>query len=291
MSGDLVKNDDGLLPMNVVKGQYLVMQAEPEMVVELVEQAVGPGGLSPFKLERIKIPGAGGTVWTVPGFDEDLNSKSFEGIIIHMQVNRGYWKDPDELGNPPNCTSRDGVQGFGIRWEGDEPGMHDCSTCKFAMWESDPKGGKGQACKQKRAIFILREDSALPYMLMVPPTSLDAAEKYGLRLAGRGYSTWAVISSFTLESMKNAAGQPYSEVRFAPAKGDDGKAKLIPIEQVKLLTAYRKALMPQLRRMKLDLRSKIDNDDAAFIPEEPTEDDLPSATGRDPVDDLPEINP
>ncbi len=57
-----------------------------------------------------------------------------------------------------------------------------------------PSGGRGQACKQIKQLFLLRGSLLLPEVVTLPPTSLKAAKQYLLKLTSQGVPYYAVVT-------------------------------------------------------------------------------------------------
>ena len=117
-----------------------------------------------FKLDKIKFPAAGVTVFEVPNSDGELETvKEFSGVILYQHQVNGYYQEAYTGGNnPPDCSSFDGNTGIGT------PGG-DCKTCPFNQYGSGQNQGK--ACKNRRWIYILRENEVLPVMLSIAELS------------------------------------------------------------------------------------------------------------------------
>lgn len=71
----------------------------------------------------------------------------------------------------PLCSSMDGKWG-----EGSPGGV--CEACELNHYRTDPKGGKGKACKNQRALYILRNGEYVPICLTLPPTSLTPFQDF-----------------------------------------------------------------------------------------------------------------
>jgi len=201
--------------------QYPVMNpASMHEVQEILQANLGPGGLSEQDLERVKVPTGGGTTWTIEGIDGEEMVKEVSGPIAAWIDSRLYWQTPYELRGkqrtPPDCSSRNSLIGVG------NPGG-DCTRCPLAEFGSDPKGGRGQACKQVRRLMILRPDHIMPDIVGIPPTSHRNAVQYFRRLAALRIPYWAVITHLKLERTSNADGVDYARIvftageRFSPA--------------------------------------------------------------------------
>jgi hypothetical protein len=186
----------------VAAASYALATLEAGQLRETIRENLG-GSVKLADLEKIQVPGAGGTTWELPSLEGTTEAKSFAGIVIFAQDTRSYWQNEfSGDGNPPDCFSPDGILGRG------NPGIA-CSECPYAEFGSS---GNGQACKQQKVLFVVRDDGLLPAILRLPPTSLKAFRQYAARLASRGVKLNEVITTFTLEQDKNASGIKYSRV-------------------------------------------------------------------------------
>lgn len=176
---------------------------------EVLDANVGPRGLSELELERVKVPTGGSQLWLVPGLDGDEAVKDLTGIIMAWRNTRRYWRIPyAERGKktgPPDCRSKDGFWG-----EGDPGG--ECDHCPLAQWGSDPKGGRGQACKEVKQLLLLRDGHNLPVVLNVPPTSVKNVERFIHRLADVSLPFWGAVVTLRLEKTQNPDGIDYARI-------------------------------------------------------------------------------
>src|SRR5690606_3431853 len=194
----------------VVDANYAVMELPAAELAEIIAANLGGEGITQFDLDRVRIPAGGSTTWSIPTLDGEEETRVLEGIIIHFTTPRAYWKTPfDESGGgtPPDCSSEDGIVGVG------NPGG-DCSTCPLSKFGT-AKNRRGQACKQMRLLFMLREDSLLPIVVVLPPMSLRPARQYFLRLASQRQAFYSVITRIELERDRNQDGIPYSRAKFS----------------------------------------------------------------------------
>ena len=189
---------------------YLVLQKDSN-IVEIVEENLGSEGVSSYDLDRVKIPAGGATAFEVPTLEGEESIKEIEGIIIFWKTARAYWPEKfNGENNPPQCSSVDGEVGQGT------PGGY-CSKCPLAQFGS-ADNGKGQACKQMRQLFIVRENDILPLVLTLPPTSIKPAKQYFMRLASKGIKYTHAVTRITLEKAKSGEGITYSKAAFALVK-------------------------------------------------------------------------
>lgn len=85
-----------------------------------------------------------------------------------------------------------------------------CGECWNSQFETAGKG-LGQACRERRQIFLLQEDSILPLFISAPPTSLKPFSDFFMRLATKGKFFNRVVIKITLNKTKNKGGVEYSE--------------------------------------------------------------------------------
>lgn len=169
----------------------------------ILEENTGGQGINLFAVNRVKMPTGGATIWQMP--DEDgAPAKTIDGIIVYQHFVRAYWEgDSPTAGTPPQCSSPDGVTGYG------DPGG-ECHACPLSKFGSRAGGKRGQACKLGRRLYILQPDGLFPLILSLPPMSLGNASTFFLRLAEKELVYRHVVVSISLEKAQNAGGQPYA---------------------------------------------------------------------------------
>jgi hypothetical protein len=236
------------------------MRHDPATVAEVFETNLGGGGVSDFELQRVKVPGSGGIHWAVERLSGEESVKEITGVIVASRVVRLYWaRSIDETGggDAPDCTSEDGDTGVGT------PGGV-CADCVFAQWGSDPKGGRGQACKQVRLLFILEPKSLLPLVIVAPPTSLKSVRGYFLSLTSEATPYYGVVTSFGLSKEKNADGIEYAKIvpRMVTTLSPD---------EIATVRAYAASLQPVVEAYKVE-----DDPEATSGPP-------PAASEEDPI--------
>lgn len=191
----------------LIDNSYMALTIPAEQLTRFLIENIGSQGLKPTDLDRIKVPAGGGSSWEVPTLKGPEPMKVIEGIILTFKDQRAYWKSKDTNNAPPDCSSPDSLIGIG------NPGGA-CHKCPLAQFGSalDAKGGtaKGQACKQMRLLLFLRQETMLPMLISLPPTSIQYAKKYFLRLVSNGYPYYGVTTQLRLEQAKNAGGTSYS---------------------------------------------------------------------------------
>lgn len=186
--------------------KYAVLDPNAQ-VASAVSSNLDGENLSEFDLDQVKTPSGGVTLWTVPTIDGDKNVESIEGIIVYVAKRRQYWESTDPTGQPPDCHSRDMIHGIGT------PGG-ECERCPLNEYGTSQKGGgkhgRGKACKETRAVFLVRQTDNLPIVVNFSPGSLKNLKQYLLKLPAK---YWQVITRLTLEKQKNADGIVFSQIR------------------------------------------------------------------------------
>lgn len=232
--------------------EFALAKPDAAQAISVIQENAGQQGISEFDLDRIKVPAGGGTSWALTTLDGEQSVTEFDALVILYKDARMYWsKAFDEGGSePPDCHSDDCVTGVG------DPGG-DCKVCPYAEFESASRG-HGQACKQVRSLFLLRQEELLPAILTLPPTSLAPCRSYFMRLASRSVPYYGVITRFSLERVKNQDNIAYGRVKMAPS----GR---LTADQLAHMSDIRGQLVPQLQRS----RARVQNTESAENTEEP----------------------
>jgi len=192
---------------DVLDGSYKALSVPAHQLTTFLIENIGSDGLRPQDLDKIKVPAGGGSAWEVPTLKGPEPVKVLEGIVLHFKDVRAYWASKGTGNNPPDCSSSDGLVGVG------NPGG-DCHKCPLAQFgtATDEAGNpsKGQACKSMRLLLFLRQDDMIPMIINLPPTSIQNAKKYFLRLVANGYPYYGVTTQLRLEQAKSGGGKAYS---------------------------------------------------------------------------------
>lgn len=241
---ELTKIDKhGLSTVALEKSDFGALTRSPSEIAGIIRTNIGPSGISMGNLTRVKVPsGEGPYAWTVTTIRGPQMYEVVEGIIIHQRDARAYWaKSIDEggSGQPPNCMSEDMYNGKG------NPGGP-CAECKFNEWGSaigkDDKETRGKACKEVKILYLLPKGRAfLPYVFILPPTSLKAATNYLLGLASEAMFAEQVITGISLKEAQNSDGVKHAVAEFKLGK-ELSKA------EVAVVRAYVTAIKPALQR-------------------------------------------
>lgn len=199
-----------------------------------------------FKFDKVKIPSGGGISFEIideAGEPEPV--KELKGVVLDYYPINAWWHD--EYGgekNPPTCSSMDCKTGTGAPEHGIPVGQA-CATCPKNQWGSDPRGGRGKACKNMVRVYLLQEGNVFPVLLALPPTSIGGWKQYIQRLTNKLLPYYGVVTVARLEKDRNENGIEYSKVVFAKA-GD-----LTKVER-KAIKDYAQTLRPAMRAVAID---------------------------------------
>lgn len=221
--------------------EYAIVQSGIDEVMEILKQNIGDGAsISRFDLERIKVPGAGGKAWDL--VDDEMQpapAASFDAIIIHQKTVRAFWAKEFGTGEsgPPDCSSEDGTYGAGT------PGGT-CSKCAMNQYGSAAKG-RGKACREMKALFLLRPGFVMPTLLCLPPSSLTNHKNYVMALINRKRFMYSVVTRFGLEQDKGGetGNIDYSKVKL-------NVASMLDPDQIKTVNEVRMAFLPMFEAIK-----------------------------------------
>lgn len=163
--------------------------------------------------KTIKVPSGGQLAFAIPGDEDDDEDyeKEIEGVIIFTHRMNGYWPNPmgSSENKAPQCSSMDGKTGV----DRDTGEVRNCETCPFNAFGSDPRSGKGKACKNMRRLYLIRSNDPNLYMLSVPPTSIRDVNRQLTKIMGsKGIPYTKLLIALKLQKAKNADNIEYSKV-------------------------------------------------------------------------------
>jgi hypothetical protein len=232
---------------------YAIVKADN--IGELLGDMLAPGEqLGAGDLPRIKVPGAGGQAWELPDGEP---TKELQGIIIHRAVVRAFWTENFAAhggGNPPDCSSSDGIRGEGLYgvMDGIESNSNPgglCKGCPMNVYGTavgdDGKPSEAKACREITRLFLMLPDSVLPVVVSLPPSSFKIAKQYAVNLGAMGTPLYAAVTGISLVQMKSGGNITYSQAAFRKV-GD------VPVEAVQRLRAYRESILPMLTGLRVD---------------------------------------
>lgn len=235
-------DEHGLSTIRLEESDFGALTRSPSEIAGIIRTNIGPAGISMGNLTRVKVPSGESYAWTVNGIRGPQMHETIEGIIIHQRDARAYWKksiDEGGSGQPPDCMSEDMYNGKG------NPGGP-CAECTYNEWGSaigkDGKDARGKACKEVKILYVLPKGKAfLPYVFILPPTSLKAATNYLLGLASEAMYAEQVVTGLSLKESQNADGVKHAVVEFKLGKE-------LSEAEVEVVRAYVKAIKPALDR-------------------------------------------
>ena len=161
-----------------------------------------------FSFDRVKLPAGGGTAFEIPGADgeESEMTKELVGVIAYNHPAYALYYDKYSGGNnPPDCSSFNGVTGNG------KPGGN-CASCPYNRFGSGE--GQSKLCKNKRMLYIQRENEIFPLTLSLPTGSLKSFTNYVKSQLSRGRKLSQVVTKITLKKASNASGIAFSQAIF-----------------------------------------------------------------------------
>jgi hypothetical protein len=166
--------------------------------------------------------------------EEEQIKKSFNAIIIHVDPQRAFWKTGAEeggTGQMPDCYSRDLVKPDP---EAGDQQNADCASCPHNAFGSDPKGGRGKACKEVRRVFFLPEGKLDQHVMNVPPTSLKSLKTYFTFLAEHKVNRpQMAITKFSTKAVENKEGTGYTELALTYVKPVDPRLLMLVLQMKK----------------------------------------------------------
>lgn len=188
-----------------------------------LQQALTDYGLGQFDLPKLPVPQGGSTTWEMESLEGTIESKEIEVILVKVKLGlRQYYPedgDDSDVGKAPDCSSRDGINGFGIRsHQDDEATVQACATCSLGTWGAN---GDKPACGTYGVAMVLMPGSLLPHMLKVPVTSIHSKDPktpglkdYLKKLINGGKTVDSVLTKITLNP-QSAGKNKWSTMVFA----------------------------------------------------------------------------
>ena len=199
----------------------------------LAELDADNGGAYDYQPTRIKFPSGGMMAFSVD--DSDTLKPPVKAIIAVSQKARAFWPAKDTAGQPPLCSSPDGLMGhFDAASEQvkdaatlafrhpaldtldpeQAAGPWPCAGCPMAEWGSGK--GRGQACKSLRRLIVLVEGWTMPAIMTLPPTSIKPFDMYASACARtKGSAYFTNVTRIELSQETNGDGIKFSVAKFA----------------------------------------------------------------------------
>lgn len=208
----------------IPKGEYALSTIIPDDLRQIVADNLGGANdaFSEGDLAKFKVPSGDSPAFGLTRQDGTKDAvKVIRGVVVAHLPRRRYYEKPasEQNGVPPDCQSPDGIRGEGTiaRQHGGQ-----CEACPMAQFGTsrgkDGQPGRGQACQQRRALFIVSTGEILPTILELPPTSLGTWKTYLASLISARLSISAVETEITIKTERSKGGQEYAECQFKIAR-------------------------------------------------------------------------
>jgi len=150
--------------------------------------------------------------------EADVETKEVVGVLLYQTASNAYWSEPFGGGDAvvPDCASHDGIKPSS-QYENLQ--SETCAKCPHNRFGSarDPEGNKlpGKACRNVKRVVILRtDDSTMPCILTVPPSSIKSFDDYMVMLAKNKRPYYTVGTGIKAETEKNKSGIEYPHLLF-----------------------------------------------------------------------------
>jgi hypothetical protein len=249
--------------------RYPAFAGDAAEIIETMRENLGNAKLSAFNLDRIKMPSGGGLAWEVQTLEGPEPQKTLTGIIVYHRDVRTFWRDEySGQGNPPDCSSDDGITGYG------DPGG-DCSSCPLAQFDSGRNGG--QACKQQKQVFLLMGEGMLPAVLNLPPTSLRPYRDFMLRLGSNRILYRHVEVTIGLEKVSGGDVPDYSRATIRLSSRLD-------TDEAQKVNDYSSMIADIVRATPVEAAVGRDPEPPAEAPAPAAAEDKPKGRRRKPAD-------
>jgi hypothetical protein len=201
----------------------------------------------------LKVPSGGGLSFKTVGDDgKTAEVSKLTGIILDYFYFSAWWeidydKRKEDDDKRPNCWSKDFTHGSGCHTPSSIVinANQECKSCKYGIWGSDRRGGRGKDCNDRIRIHILCQGDAFPTRIDLPVMSHDNFETYLKLLTGKAKFLYGVVTEITLANDKNKSGIEYSKAVFS--RGMD----LTPAER-KSVKGYLGISLDEMRALDLD---------------------------------------
>lgn len=206
----LAKTDAAGNKLAVPFGPLTMPLEQASLVAEALSTNLGGGTLDPFALPHLTVPSSGTTTWEVPTSEGPVEVKEFNAVILVLSgVKRQYFEKAFKgAGGPPDCASADGILGIG------DPGG-DCANCELATWGSSAvEGSRGQACSERRHLFLLADCTDGPLFFNMPATSGKLLTEYLGQIGWKGMMFHQVATTIALEKHQTANSPEFSRTTF-----------------------------------------------------------------------------
>jgi len=132
--------------------------------------------------------------------DTPVPGNEMDCIVVAAISENTWYKDrydPNVRSNPACYALGEGKAENLVPYkESEDVQATSCGVCEKFEWGSDPNGGRGKACKERRRLALIPADGASEMVILsIPPTSLKAWSNHVSRVVAlTGMSTAAVVT-------------------------------------------------------------------------------------------------
>lgn len=231
MSNEVAARSAGTIAVpDEVAERFPALSPDSEIHELLAENLNEGETLGLGSLTRVGNPSGKSLSFTVPDIEtgKDRPVESIEGIIIAWQDGRSYFESSEVSDSPPDCSSRDSVNGFGAYEKGSEENPSGlCEDCPMGQWVETPKGEDNvpPPCKPHVNVLMLTDEEAFPFLVRVPRTSMGNFRNYRRNLLKKMKPVAGVTTKITLERAKSNGGTEYAEMHFTMGEQFDKATK------------------------------------------------------------------
>jgi hypothetical protein len=193
----------------------------------LAEQAETTEGLK-ITFPRVKYPTSGTGVFEIPSADGQPEYKpNIKGVIVAKRNVRAWWPlNAPIANNPPECFSDDSIKPNPSSPQIQAQRCDSCPNSQFGSGKVAAGGaegsGRGQACKQRINVFILRDIDGkkledIPTLLSIPPSQLNVFSQFAVQVRKQG-NFLGQCTEFGLMDTKSRDGTAYKGLSLKMAR-------------------------------------------------------------------------
>lgn len=219
-----------------------------ENAAQIAREELGPD--HPITFPKIKVPGGGSTTWEID--EATPPTKELRGVVVaHHRASRLYldsFENADPENRRPDAWSNDGkvqvipketyekINERNKRGQNLPYPLADVSQCPYHQWPNSggvSLGGAGKAASEYVEIYMLVDgaDSAMPFQVSIPGTSMKAWSEYAQAIVMRGKRLCDVETVITLRKEKSKGGVEYAKAEFS-------QGRLVDPEERPAMTSY-----------------------------------------------------
>lgn len=93
----------------------------------------------------------------------------------------------------------------------------DCANCAFNAWGSDPKGGRGKACKEVRRLIVIPKSAVVaPPGQQLPADSVKKSESASCNIPVTSVKNWANYTALLAAQFRRPAWAVVTEISVTP---------------------------------------------------------------------------